>query len=392
MRPHQNQQPRNPRLQHRCPDVSSCVPWFCFSIPGFGFVFLLFFQGFSRWPCLAAELTHMRYCFAEQEFLVGNFSVDGFVARCRKRVPLAVMQKDLSEYLTGLKGAVVELINKDYADFVSLSSNLVGLDRAIARLAQPLESLREEVLAIKGVMDLEMRDVERALRERASVREAKVMLQRFLSIAASVSKIESLLKLSTDSEDNQEAALAATSSDGEDQGKLMERVASEYNQLHFNVSQCSDVPFVVALKPRIAAIADTLEEGLQRSFVQAITSHDLLSLKQCLRTYAIIDRVGDAEVLFRHSVVQLFMQQCISKESVQPPGKGLVEAYDRVLAFVDDSCAQLRSASASTIGGFDFVVNAVWPEVRGMPCLDQPLTRAAQSVQRCFPHFFLKNF
>lgn len=40
---------------------------------------------------------------------------------------------------------LVELINKDYADFVNLSANLVGLDRAIAGIREPLNSLRADI-------------------------------------------------------------------------------------------------------------------------------------------------------------------------------------------------------------------------------------------------------
>ena len=51
--------------------------------------------------------------------------MDKFVIDCRKRVPLETMRDDLSVYLKILKSAMIELINKDYADFVNLSTNLV---------------------------------------------------------------------------------------------------------------------------------------------------------------------------------------------------------------------------------------------------------------------------
>lgn len=41
---------------------------------------------------------------------------------------------------------MIELINKDYADFVNLSSNLIGLDKAINGIQVPLGQLKEEVL------------------------------------------------------------------------------------------------------------------------------------------------------------------------------------------------------------------------------------------------------
>ena len=55
-----------------------------------------------------------------------DFDVDKFVIECRKRVPLETLRDDLAVYLKILKSAMIELINKDYADFVNLSTNLVS--------------------------------------------------------------------------------------------------------------------------------------------------------------------------------------------------------------------------------------------------------------------------
>ena len=64
-------------------------------------------------------------CFSTDVFLDENFTVDDFVNQCRKRVTIECLRDDLEAYYRTLKSAMVELINKDYADFVNLSSNLV---------------------------------------------------------------------------------------------------------------------------------------------------------------------------------------------------------------------------------------------------------------------------
>ena len=53
--------------------------------------------------------------------------MDQFVADCRRRVQLETLRQDLEIYFKLLKNAMIELINKDYADFVNLSSNLVSI-------------------------------------------------------------------------------------------------------------------------------------------------------------------------------------------------------------------------------------------------------------------------
>uniref|UniRef100_A0A3P8USC0 Conserved oligomeric Golgi complex subunit 2 n=1 Tax=Cynoglossus semilaevis TaxID=244447 RepID=A0A3P8USC0_CYNSE len=85
-------------------------------------------------------------CFDKDVFMKDDFDVDQFVSECRKKVQLEEMREDLELYYMLLKTAMVELINKDYADFVNLSTNLVGMDKALNQLSVPLGQLREEVL------------------------------------------------------------------------------------------------------------------------------------------------------------------------------------------------------------------------------------------------------
>ena len=75
-----------------------------------------------------------------------EFDVDTFLQEHKKNVSLEKMRDDLGIYLKILRSAMIELINKDYADFVNLSSNLIGLDKAIENLEGPLGQLREEVM------------------------------------------------------------------------------------------------------------------------------------------------------------------------------------------------------------------------------------------------------
>ena len=70
--------------------------------------------------------------------------MDGFIADCRKRVPLESVRTDLREYSSSLENELVELINKDYTDFVNLSSNLAGIDEVLNELREPLCKIKDE--------------------------------------------------------------------------------------------------------------------------------------------------------------------------------------------------------------------------------------------------------
>ena len=57
--------------------------------------------------------------------------MENFVVECRRKVQLEMLRNDLHVYLKILQSAMVELINKDYADFVNLSTNLVCYCRCV---------------------------------------------------------------------------------------------------------------------------------------------------------------------------------------------------------------------------------------------------------------------
>lgn len=56
------------------------------------------------------------------------------------------MRDDLGTHLKTLRLSMIELINKDYEDFVNLSKDLVGLDNGITKIQIPLEQIKSEVL------------------------------------------------------------------------------------------------------------------------------------------------------------------------------------------------------------------------------------------------------
>lgn len=74
---------------------------------------------------MALPTPSQELCFPTEVFLDRNFHVDEFVSGCRRRVTVEALREDLDSYFRTLKSAMVELINKDYADFVNLSANLV---------------------------------------------------------------------------------------------------------------------------------------------------------------------------------------------------------------------------------------------------------------------------
>ena len=145
------------------------------------------------------------------------------------------------------------------------------------------------------------------LQERRDLFDKKACLVLFLNVSQSVNKIEKLLNINPTQHlhppDLQNSSVDILMKDDESTSNLIERVASELNQLKFYVSRGKTLPFVKKMEPRIAFIENNLKNGLERLFHQGLQSKNLNIISNCLRTYAAIDKVNEAENLFRQWVV-----------------------------------------------------------------------------------------
>lgn len=81
----------------------------------------------------------------DNEFLAAEtFDVEKFLLS-RSYTSLPELRTELREYLSSLKEELVLLINDDYEDFISLSTDLRGEGARMNRLKAPLSSLREPI-------------------------------------------------------------------------------------------------------------------------------------------------------------------------------------------------------------------------------------------------------
>ncbi|KAM9613118.1 conserved oligomeric Golgi complex subunit 2 isoform 2-T2 [Trichechus inunguis] len=283
-------------------------------------------------------------CFDKDEFMKEDFDVDHFVSDCRKRVQLEELRDDLELYYKLLKTAMVELINKDYADFVNLSTNL---------------SLRSSVS--EGI-----RAVDERMSKQEDIRKKKMCVLRLIQVIRSVEKIEKILNSQSSKETS---ALEASSPLLT--GQILERIATEFNQLQFHAVQSKGMPLLDKVRPRIAGITAMLQQSLEGLLLEGLQTSNVDIIRHCLRTYATIDKTRDAEALVGQVLVKPYIDEVIIEQFVQSHPNGLRIMYDKLLDFVPHHCRLLRevtggaisSEKSNTVPGYDFLVNSVWPEI-----------------------------
>ncbi|GLD64008.1 conserved oligomeric Golgi complex subunit 2 [Lates japonicus] len=305
-------------------------------------------------------------CFDKDVFMKDDFDVDQFVAECRKQVQLEEMREDLELYYKLLKTAMVELINKDYADFVNLSTNLVGMDKALNQLSVPLGQLREEVMSLRSCVSEVIQAIDNQLSKQEDLQKKKVCVLRLIQVVRSVEKIEKILH----SQNSKESSALEISSPLL-AGQILERIATEFNQLQFHAVQSKGMPLLDKVRPRIAGITSMLQQSLEGLLIEGLQTSNVDMVRHCLRTYATIDKTRDAEALVGQVLVKPYMDQVIVEEVVKSSPNGLQLMYSRLLEFVPHHCRLLRevtggaisSDKADIVPGYDFLVNSVWPEM-----------------------------
>lgn len=290
-----------------------------------------------------------------------TFSVDEFLQEHRNAAPLETMRDDLGIYLKVLRSAMIELINEDYADFVNLSSNLIGLDQSINGIQLPLVALKEEILSIKSTLEDTMNDVNQCLEQKRQLRDHLKSVHSLTSVRKSVEKLTNLLSEQLCDENALDAV-------------LLERAAMELIKLKYDLRFCQH--HIAKLENRggmetYNELQKQLLGKVQSFFLKVLGTKNNEQLERCLRVYSTLGEQPTAEAIFRKEIIGPYMNSIISETALQNSPHGLDGIYKQVLRFFDDKMKQLLAlthftgthTTSSHVAGFDFIINSFWTEV-----------------------------
>ena len=90
----------------------------------------------------SAEFDSQRYVLSRWREESGGSGSGGVEDALKNPVSgIEVIRGELQLHLRELKHQLIELINRDYADFINLSTNLVGVDKTLEQIRLPLHAL-----------------------------------------------------------------------------------------------------------------------------------------------------------------------------------------------------------------------------------------------------------
>ncbi|KAL5543938.1 hypothetical protein UlMin_007722 [Ulmus minor] len=350
--------------------------------------------------------------FKPDLFLSPNFDSESYISELRTFVPFDTLRSELQSHLSSLNHELIDLINRDYADFVNLSTKLVDVDAAVVRMRAPLVELREKIEQFRGSVDGALVSLKNGLKQRSEAASAREVLELLLDTFHVVSKVEKLIKeLPSVSADwaNGDANLTEKNSISngislqhvengtslrETQSMLLERIASEMNRLKFYIAHAQNLPFIENMEKRIQSASLLLDASLGHCFVDGLEHQDANAIYNCLRAYAAIDNTRSAEEIFRTTIVAPLIQKIIphgpSGVVAGSSGDVLENDYQQIKQCIDKDCKFLLEISFEENSGlhvFDFLANSILKEVLSAIQRGKP---GAFSPGR--PTEFLKNY
>uniref|UniRef100_A0A0D6R2N2 Conserved oligomeric Golgi complex subunit 2 n=1 Tax=Araucaria cunninghamii TaxID=56994 RepID=A0A0D6R2N2_ARACU len=334
------------------------------------------------------EETQQPLWFKKEVFMLPDFDSESYIADLRRFVALDTLRAELRGHLAQLKNELVELINRDYADFVNLSTKLVDVEGAVLRMRTPLSELRAKISSVKGSVESSLVALQNGLQRRAHASASREILELLLDTCHVISKVEKLMvELQSMPEEGVishiEPGNKSSFGNGnvveiaenganleETRSMLLERIASEMNRLKFYIARAQNLPFIQNMEKRIQNASLTLEKSLGRCFEIGLECHDESVIYNCLRAYAAIDNTKGAEETFRSTIVAPYIQKVIpstpSREVVGGSVDKLEEDYQQIKTFVEKDCKFLLDITASANSGlhvFNFLANSVLKEV-----------------------------
>ncbi|KAL1945811.1 hypothetical protein VTO73DRAFT_1813 [Trametes versicolor] len=294
---------------------------------------------------------------ADPHLSAPTFDVEQFLL-ARAYTSLPDLRTELRDYLAALKEELVKLINDDYEAFISLSTDLRGEGARLENLKRPLGDLKARVLESRETLQEIQDETKQKLDRRAAIREEKAFLHSLLKISESITRLESLLLISSPDDEDKEtsnmggmplSSRADTEGDDRSRGnrsKHIARVAAEYTQLLYHVSRANTEPcaFIDESQWRIDRIKSTLSSDLDHLFaatlgaliggkdhcgrpskVSEIEKSKLYAdVTECLRTYDVLGLWRDAEDVIRREVLRDFVKKTLYPGALSAPRSPIV--------------------------------------------------------------------
>lgn len=290
------------------------------------------------------------------------------LAASSSQIPLPIIHEQLKGLLSKAHENMVDLINEDYADFISLSTRLVGLDDRIEALKPPLNAFESRITRAEDDYRKRYQEIQNLLRKRS---EARTEQSNSVTLETMKQSLERILSIQAQADISQ---------------KELERIATEFSHWNYWISEHSSWNYVQENKPQILRLEDQMLTTLQN----ILTGHfsdgleDIDAYIGCLKLYGTLGRFDLAENIFYDAVVKDELERVLNEYSEKRVNEGNISnLYQSITDLIDKKF--ISFARKTRIDGFEtkfqFYVNSIAQKIFDKIMLKFPSIFSAANPQ-----------
>lgn len=206
-----------------------------------------------------------------------------------------------------LNKELLDLINENYQDFLSLGGSLKGGEEKIEEVRLGLLGFRRDVGVLKDKVGAKQKEVEGLVTERKAIREDIQLGRTLLDIDLRLQELEERLmismsrpaKLPEDDESLSETSDSENGTEDEQPGGVPTSRLQRHAQQYLYVTKLRDKigrdhPFLVKQQSRITRLRNTILLDLSNALKQSVKSMDQVRTMKVLGIYRDMDEAQEA--------------------------------------------------------------------------------------------------
>ena len=240
-------------------------------------------------------------------FLTPDFDPTTFLSTLHNRhQTLEDLRAELRTRSQDLNKELLDLVNENYQDFLSLGSSLKGGDEKVEEVRLGLLGFKREVEGLRGKVDGRRKEVAELVEERKRVRESVQLGRRLLEIERKIGDLEGRLMLASTSprgtEVNEEGIVVSESDEESDEEPesdgisivRLQRHMEQYMYIKGLVERTGpDHPFLVKQEERVLRLKQTVLLDLNSALKQAVAGGEAMR-GDLLKLLGIYRQMGEA--------------------------------------------------------------------------------------------------
>jgi hypothetical protein len=242
---------------------------------------------------------------ARNDFLAPNFDAQTYLSSLRNRhQTLEDLRSDLRQRSQLLNRELLDLVNGNYEEFLSLGGDLKGGEEKVEGVRVGLLGFQREVEGIRKAVQDRARETGELLQEKKGLRKETVLGRALLEVHERLEELEEKLGIKTregeedDEDDEDDEEDEASDLESSPYASAAKRLRKQSEQYLLIVCQSSKIgpshPFLISLQPRVDEVRKTLILDLSASLRQAKSSNDKSAVLSLSQVFGALDAQSDA--------------------------------------------------------------------------------------------------